>query len=129
MMDKSNSHNYLNSNINVSVLLNNDKIQELKEILEDTFPELIKIYLNDYKIQIKEIKFYLKKEKFSEIKRVAHSLKGASASIGCERIAFILDKLEAGCKERDLQVINLHVESIEQLFTPIKKILLEVSRQ
>ena len=69
-------------------------IEELKELLEDSFPLLITRYIDDGKARIEKIATALAAQDTRVVYAEAHGLKGSSRNIGAFKLGDIFDQLE-----------------------------------
>ncbi len=70
-------------------------LEELKELLDDSFPTLIMRYIDDGNLRIEKIADALEAQDASVIYAQAHSLKGSSRNIGAFKVGDIFADLEA----------------------------------
>ena len=84
--------------------LNNELLNELRELMEDDFSVLLETYLAESQRQFTGARGALESDDLEALKRFAHSLKGSSSNIGAEVLAVLCGKLESGAKhdERDV---------------------------
>lgn len=80
----------------------------------------VEAYLDDTPKQIDILKNYLADKKIEESERQAHSLKGASANAGAERLRAVFYEMELAGKEGDLVAIEANLPKIDALFAEFK---------
>ena len=68
---------------------------------EALLKEVCEIFLGDYAAQTNEIEKALSASDFTQVKRGFHSLKGAAANIGAERLSKLAAALEQQASEND----------------------------
>jgi two-component system, sensor histidine kinase and response regulator len=74
--------------------INVQKYNELKELMEDDFNEIISQYISSAHSMLETLKKAIAQKDFAEITSSAHALKSPSAQIGAEKLAEIYAKLE-----------------------------------
>lgn len=65
-----------------TVYLDQPALDELRSILEDEFPVLINTYIQDSVLRVREMRNALSAGDALNLRKAAHSLKGASANLG-----------------------------------------------
>jgi len=98
-------------------------LNELKEIMEDDFDELISLFVLDGQAQIDDLKKAVASLKAIDVRQIAHTLKGSSANIG-------MFDLSESCKALEFKAADASFEGAEELlekiindFNETKKIL------
>ena len=109
------------------LIIDEKKIQELKNILDVAFPNLINIFIQDTKDQIKKLEDFVKNKKHSEVKAVSHSMKGASANIGAKYLCTLTSEIEDYCKKEDWQSMIQIVESMKKHHPILTSLLQKIS--
>lgn len=79
--------------------LDNDLLEELKLLMQDEFPVLLETYLRDSERQLFTISQAWDAGDMDQLRRAAHSLKGASGNIGAARLAELCGSLETAAVE------------------------------
>ena len=69
-------------------------IQQLKEIMGDDFSTLITTYLTDTRQRLNEIESSYRVQDFESLNRNLHTLKGSSDNVGAKEMACICAQLE-----------------------------------
>lgn len=80
---------------------------ELKEVLEDSFDELIDIFLEDTPEQIEGMADAIAKGDLSRIRSYAHILNGSCSNFGAHRIDALANEIRAICKSTGDDRVNL----------------------
>src|SRR5690606_39013279 len=78
-----------------------ERIKETADGDRDFERELAELFISDAREHIMEIGRALADENRSELARLAHSLRGASANIGAEKLAHVCEELEAYAPTHD----------------------------
>ena len=80
----------------------------------DTMRELVAFYVDETRARLPEMRRQLETGDFAELKRSAHSLKGASRTYGVITLAENAALLEKAADEADADVSSPHLAWIEQ---------------
>ncbi len=97
---------------------------ELKDLMEDDFPQLIEIYLSDGKKHIEHLQQAVDAADCDQLRHIAHTLKGTSMNIGVIDLAGHCQLLELQAAENSLQDARQLVETICQDFNQAEKFIL-----
>lgn len=109
-----------NSSIDLTTL------QELKEIMEDEFNELVTVYISDGKKQIESLQQAIESESAEDVRRIAHTLKGSSSNLGITGLAEQCKTLEHNAADAQLQNAVELLEKINIEYEVIKNTLEEM---
>lgn len=82
--------------------LNSERLKDMTEGDRDFLEELVMLYLEDADEQIAGIRAALESSDAKTLERRAHSLKGASANVGAERMREIAYEMEMAGKGEHL---------------------------
>ncbi|MDI5885430.1 ATP-binding protein [Cobetia amphilecti] len=106
-------------------LLQHATCQELLTTLSgEAYSRLLSNYLTRLEGRLDVMVSLLKQMDLTELKREAHSLKGASASLGCSGIASGAKALEEAVISEDLPEVHQHVATLRSLSVPTRDSLL-----
>jgi len=89
------------------------KLVELKNLLEDSFPMLVDTFLSDTDLQIHKLEECILRLDYSEIKKIAHSMKGASANMGAKHLSSLAGQIEENCKNKQYHTIKQTIQLIK----------------
>ena len=78
----------------MTVSINKEMIEELKDLMEDDFPLLINTFLEDSSKRLVALKHAIAEDNANEVREIAHGFKGSSANLGAEKLAAISSDLE-----------------------------------
>ncbi len=92
---------------------------------EDVATTVIRAFIDDVPKQVEALRISVADDDSSNATRLAHSLKGASANVGGERLHAAAAKLEASLKNGDLAAASHMVQSIEH---HVQELCVELSR-
>ncbi|MCW8931524.1 MAG: Hpt domain-containing protein [Gammaproteobacteria bacterium] len=95
------------------MLIDLDTLNELKEIMEDDFDELISVFISDSQTQIKSLQEAINSSNSEDIRRIAHTLKGSSANLG-------INDLSESCRVLEHKAADNSLEDANELFEKIK---------
>lgn len=98
----------------MQALINQAQLQELRELLDDEFEQLIESYIADSMTRIKAVKSAFEQRDNTRGYEAVHSLKGASANIGASRLAEMCLKLQTECKANRISQNELLIQMIEE---------------
>ncbi|RYZ88293.1 MAG: Hpt domain-containing protein [Moraxellaceae bacterium] len=88
------------------VSLNTEMLEELRELLADSFNELIDRYLSDSQARFNLLQQAIAEQDFKVIYYEAHGIKGSSRNMGANRLAELMGQLEASGHAQN--ALNLH---------------------
>lgn len=94
--------------------LNSAMIEQLRELLEDRFDELVDRFVTDGQARVDLLKEASSSLNFDVVYTEAHGLKGSSRNVGADPLGDLCAKLEAQGKAAN-------GEGLEQLFAAIEQ--------
>ena len=100
-------------------------LNELKEIMEDDFDELITTFISDGHSLIKNLQVAIDLSIVPDIRRIAHTLKGSSANFGAHPLSQACNALELNASDNTLDDANDLLEKIKTEFESVKSELKE----
>jgi HPt (histidine-containing phosphotransfer) domain-containing protein len=100
-----------------------DAINELKEMLEDEFPELIETYTRDVTAKLKLLGDAIDQADSDAVRKIAHSMKGASVNIGILKYGEICNTLESAAIAEQNQDYQSSFERLQQEFIFVEEAL------
>jgi HPt (histidine-containing phosphotransfer) domain-containing protein len=100
--------------------LNMAQIQELKDVMEEGFNDLVLTYLQDSDNKFKALKKAINANDCHQVAEVAHSLKGSSANICAEALSALFKKVEDAGRAQELDSVPYTFEKIQEEFTLVK---------
>ncbi len=92
---------------------------------EDFLRELVEVFLADAPEQIGVMRESRARSELAELKRAAHSVKGASVNFGATRLRDECQKLENRAKAGELDGVERLIDNIEALFSRVDRRLRE----
>ncbi|MGR6873245.1 Hpt domain-containing protein [Pseudomonas sp. HK3] len=106
--------------------LNISQIEELKDIMEDSFGDLVMTYLNDSDTKMIALKEAISSTDSLQVAELAHSLKGSSANVCAESLSALFKTVEDSGRAQKLDDVSQVFEKIEQEFLLVKAQLQEL---
>ena len=86
----------------MSVSINEEMIEELKDLMEDDFPLLINTFIDDSNKRLVDLNSAIATNNANEVRELAHGFKGSSANLGIEKLSDISSELEAMGRDDEL---------------------------
>ena len=77
-------------------------LDELKDMLEDEFIDLLQTYLKDTASKLELLKQSLSSGTLEEVRKLAHSVKGSSVNLGIAPLSALCGELEVVAQEGDI---------------------------
>jgi len=96
------------------------QIQELKDIMEEAFDDLISTYLTDSEAKLNLLKQAIADQNCSDIAELAHSVKGASANIFAEDLSALCRVVEDAGRAQQLDGLDQNISDIFAEFENVK---------
>ena len=100
-----------------TLLLDLNKINELKEMLEDDFNELLILFKENSREHIDDLKVAHEENNVEDILKYAHSLKGASGSLGLQALFDLITDLEHLLRKDATANVNSKISDIELTYS------------
>ena len=90
----------------MTISINKEMIEELKELMEDDFPLLLNTFLDDSNKRLVDLKLAIAEENANDVRELAHGFKGSSANLGAEKLARISSELESMGRTDELSEVE-----------------------
>ncbi len=109
----------------------NVEVLDIKEFLEriqndkSLFWELLDIFVEDFQQKKGQLREALQKNDATQVRKLAHALKGSSANISAHQLAVVLLELEKKGKNNDLSGVDVLLTDMENKF---EALLVRISR-
>ncbi len=107
------------------MLIDLSTLNELKEMMQDDFDQLISIFISDGQTQIENLRLAVDASDIKNTQRIAHALKGSSANLGIHVLSESCRALEYEAAENSFQEAKELLEQIINYFEAVKKTLEE----
>lgn len=95
-----------------SSLINTAQFQELKDLLEEDFVDLINTYIKDSEIRLTEMQTAYDTNDNRKGFEAAHSLKGASSNLGATGLTELCYELQEVCRNN---AVTEHLDLINKI--------------
>jgi CheY-like chemotaxis protein len=99
------------------------RLRELSDHNREFEQELLQIYLDDTQDQLQHLEQAIDRQNLQHIERIAHHMKGASASIGAKQIETIARTVEQQAKQQQLELIRGLMPQLKQGFSQIQMLI------
>ncbi|MBC8995781.1 MULTISPECIES: Hpt domain-containing protein [unclassified Pseudomonas] len=96
-----------------------ETLSALRDVMEDSYPELLDTFLTDSKTRLGELKNTVDAKALSD---VAHSFKGSASNMGAIRLAELCHELEAQARHKSPSEIALMVADICGEFEQVRPV-------
>ena len=93
-------------------VIDQNLLSELREIMEDEFPSLLRVFLSESQAQYDRLQQALAQGDFEGVRTNAHSLKGTSGNIGASQLRTLCQTMEYAAKEAQVEVCQPTLEQI-----------------
>ena len=104
--------------------IKNDFLSSLSKALnlnKDTVINLVNIYFENVKKDLKELKEAIRKKNFEEIKKYAHKIKGSSLNLGIDEVAEIVNYIEENAKNKKEIDYKSYFEKLNNFIDNLEK--------
>jgi len=96
--------------------IDDDVVRPLKELLGDSFNELINDFLDSFPLKLKGLQTASNSDNVAEILQISHTLKSSSGSFGFTRLFKRLEHLELQARNNHLVEHEKQVDLIDEEF-------------
>jgi PAS domain S-box-containing protein len=97
-------------------LLDANVLNELRDIMEDEFTEVLQLYLDESVSLMSDIHAGFSEEP-DKLLRALHTLKSSSRNVGAMRLGDIAANMEALVKAEDVGSAKVHLDDLQEVFT------------
>lgn len=81
-------------------ILNDEQFEDMRDLLEEDFADLIQVYLTDSQQRIQSLRIAQQQNDNANGFEMAHALKGASANLGTTQLMRLSSQLQERCREQ-----------------------------
>lgn len=92
--------------------INTAQFEELKDLLEEDFIDLIQTYMNDSETRIDELNKAFSNQDDRLGFEAAHSLKGASSNLGATQLSELCYQLQEVCRDNQISQNRALIDSV-----------------
>lgn len=107
-------------------ILNDEQFDDMRELLEEDFIDLIQVYFTDSHERITKLRRAQQKDDNANGYEIAHALKGASANLGATQLTRLSSQLQEACRER---LISEQAELIEEVSAALQRAEQEIKQR
>ncbi|MDN6276832.1 Hpt domain-containing protein [Psychrobacter sp.] len=115
-----------NNNNQTPEIINHEQFEEMRDLLEEDFSDLIQVYLADSHQRVADLRVALQENDNHNGFEIAHALKGASANLGATQVVDLSSQLQDLCRE---QLISKQSELIENLAIALQHAEQEINQR
>ena len=90
------------ADIDTLPLLDTEIIAELRDAMEESFTELILMFLNDLPLQLDRLQIAVSENDTEEVDHIAHKLKSSCGSLGALRLAELIRQMEQAGRQKTM---------------------------
>ncbi|WP_201511899.1 Hpt domain-containing protein [Psychrobacter alimentarius] len=122
-------NNIPNSNTTVQTdeeIINHEQFEDMRDLLEEDFADLIQVYLADSRQRISAIRAAQQEQNNTNGFEIAHALKGASANLGATQVMTLSSQLQERCRE---QLISEQTDLIENIAVALQRAEQEINQR
>ncbi|AOY42686.1 MULTISPECIES: Hpt domain-containing protein [Psychrobacter] len=99
-------------------IINHEQFEDMRDLLEEDFVELIQVYLNDSQKRVAALRIAQQEDDNANGFETAHALKGASANLGTTQLVRLSSQLQECCRERH---ISEQADLIEEIAAALQR--------
>ncbi|WP_350557952.1 Hpt domain-containing protein [Psychrobacter sp. CAL346-MNA-CIBAN-0220] len=125
MADAHFNNDNIRNNIDNEVI-NHEQFEEMRDLLEEDFADLIQTYIIDSQQRIKLLRTTQASGDNANGFEAAHALKGASANVGATQLVTLSGQLQEACRKRN---IGQQAKLIDQTATALQQVELEINKR
>ena len=112
-----------NMNAQLNEIINDEQFDDMRNLLEEDFVDLIQVYFTDSRQRITDLRSAQQKDDNANGYEIAHALKGASANLGATQLMHLSGQLQEACRER---LIGDNAELIEAVAAALQRVEQEI---
>ena len=115
-----------NMNTKIDEIINDEQFDDMRDLLEEDFVDLIQVYFTDSRQRITDLRSAQQKDDNANGYEIAHALKGASANLGATQLMHLSGQLQEACRER---LIGDQAELIEAVAVALQRVEQEIKKR
>ncbi|SNT69917.1 Hpt domain-containing protein [Psychrobacter sp. LV10R520-6] len=123
--DSTNNTNNSSSSADDEVI-NHEQFEDMRDLLEEDFADLIQTYIIDSQQRIKLLRTTQASDDNANGFEAAHALKGASANVGATHLVTLSEQLQEACRKRN---IGQQAKLIDQTAIALQQVELEIHKR
>ena len=114
-----------NMNTKIDEIINDEQFDDMRDLLEEDFVDLIQVYFTDSQQRITNLRSAQQKDDNANGYEIAHALKGASANLGATQLMHLSGQLQEACREcliaEQAQLIEAVAVALQRVEQEIKQ--------
>ena len=114
-----------NMNTKIDEIINDEQFDDMRDLLEEDFVDLIQVYFTDSQQRITDLRNAQQKDDNANGYEIAHALKGASANLGATQLMHLSGQLQEACREcliaEQAQLIEAVAVALQRVEQEIKQ--------
>ena len=115
-----------NMNPQTDEIINDEQFDDMRDLLEEDFVDLIQVYFTDSQQRIADLRSAQQKDDNANGYEIAHALKGASANLGATQLMHLSGQLQEACRER---LIGEQAQLIEAVAAALQRVEQEINQR
>ena len=115
-----------NMNAQLNEIINDEQFNDMRDLLEEDFVDLIQVYFTDSRQRITDLRSAQQKDDNANGYEIAHALKGTSANLGATQLMHLSGQLQEACRER---LIGDNAELIEAVAVALQRVEQEIKKR
>ena len=115
-----------NMNAQLNEIINDEQFDDMRNLLEEDFVDLIQVYFTDSRQRITDLRSAQQKDDNANGYEIAHALKGASANLGATQLMHLSGQLQEACRER---LIGEQAQLIEAVAVELQRVEQEIKQR
>ena len=115
-----------NMNAQLNEIINDEQFDDMRDLLEEDFVDLIQVYFTDSQQRIADLRSAQQKDDNANGYEIAHALKGASANLGATQLMHLSGQLQEACRER---LIAEQAQLIEAVAVALQRVEQEIKQR
>ena len=115
-----------NMNAQLNEIINDEQFDDLRDLLEEEFVDLIQVYFTDSQQRIADLRSAQQKDHNANGYEIAHALKGASANLGATQLMHLSGQLQEACRAH---LISDKAGLIEAVAVALQRVEQEINQR
>ena len=115
-----------NMNAQLNEIINDEQFDDLRNLLEEDFVDLIQVYFTDSHERIVKLRRAQQEDDNANGYELAHALKGASANLGATQLTRLSSQLQEACRER---LIGDQAGLVEDVAVALQRVEQEIKQR
>ncbi len=103
-----------------------DALALLRDIMEDEFEDLIHVFITDSDIRLQHLSQAYSAQQFDEVRRLAHSFKGASSNVATPLLTQLCFQVEEAAQQRQVPRLISGLRALQTEYLHVREALLQM---